>query len=70
VIFRNFAFSFIDNMLRIGGASNSIVPVRQLILVLVTRKSYACTTKRKELEWVLSVRGIKLPNFTYEFSLP
>ncbi|KAK5811636.1 hypothetical protein PVK06_026988 [Gossypium arboreum] len=45
-------------------------PLRErLSLVLVTGKLYPCTTKQKELQKVLGVQGIKLPNFIYKFSI-
>ncbi|KAH1091339.1 hypothetical protein J1N35_018596 [Gossypium stocksii] len=55
------------------GIVNHIIAVRppreRLSSILVIEKSYVCTTKRKKLERVLAVWGIKLPNFAYAFSL-
>ncbi|KAK5846120.1 hypothetical protein PVK06_002391 [Gossypium arboreum] len=44
-----------------------LAQVRWSFPVLVTEKSYMCTTKREELKWVLPIWGIKLSNFEYEF---
>ncbi|KAH1107339.1 hypothetical protein J1N35_011107 [Gossypium stocksii] len=57
-------------MVRMIRAGSRIIPVPRSSPILATEKSYACTTKQEEIEWVLSMPRIKLSNFAYELSLP
>ncbi|KAK5793430.1 hypothetical protein PVK06_034576 [Gossypium arboreum] len=37
---------------------------------VIEAKAYVCTKKEEEMHQVLAARGIKIPNFTYDFSIP
>ncbi|PPR97562.1 hypothetical protein GOBAR_AA23105 [Gossypium barbadense] len=56
-------------MVRMREAQNHIV-VARLVLVIITKKPYICITTPNEMERALTVRGIKLLYFAYEFFIP
>ncbi|MBA0723205.1 hypothetical protein Golax_003809 [Gossypium laxum] len=40
------------------------------VSIPVEVKAYVCTKKVEEMNRILAVRGIQIPNFTYDFSIP
>ncbi|PPD74142.1 hypothetical protein GOBAR_DD28933 [Gossypium barbadense] len=61
-------------MSRIRGAHGQLVPrclLRECTSkVLIKVNFFTCTTKNEEMSRAMRVRGIQIPNFSYEFSIP